>query len=752
MAAVDADSVSLSSTTSAAGRVRASNIVKLACIRDGKFPVLLDFDQNAPLAEIITNICGQWGIAGPEQYSFKSDDTQKYITEKTRHALRDGAVLKLALSPGSLAARFVSTIAGRDPNEKMQALQDLRVECKDSTFGNKFAGHGGIPALAKVIVDSNKSGDKTNLGFALSSYGELFAHKLIEAETLPEDFVKMMLQLTRSDNPTVARSALKVASLYLRNASKGFPMVSNALPVRYIVDMAAKASDAGLHEGCLAVANGIIQCCPLSQVQAVYQSLEQHRAVESFNIRMAKALEEHRRGVGAAEDRQCFEDSWAHELSAFQQLWLNRLFDSSRTPYSKEYEAELMSLKKHLPEVEEERDPRRRKASDSGQWTRLGFDNPEDPSSQFQESPGVLALNCMAYFSRTYQESFVKLVLEQLSRNEYACPIAKTSCALVTTLLELFRIGQPPTEKSTSFMPLFYSSQHAFREIFCVGVQLACKTWREMEAKAADFAKVINVVRKQLEHVMLKSPEDQPRTTEELKAAVFAIPYSEMQHIEQVQMERRQRALRESEPVKLLKQKLRGELEELVRAQKLARLSDGAWFYPILKGKIKKDMRFFCTLSPNYKTLHWDDPVTGSDNTKPKIHQLSHQCDVGALKQIFAGNDVPAIVAKGKKLEESVAPLVFSLLGSGEASLEEGLGFCARDRAQAAVWLDGLRVLTRAQLSEPESAEDLDILLSLEMHLRLLNLHGVHVDELSPVVPPLPADFDFCEEQADSSA
>ena len=74
----------------------------------------------------------------------------------------------------------------------------------------------------------------------------------------------------------------------------------------------------------------------------------------------------------------------------------------------------------------------------------LGFRTSADPGAEFAEPPGILSLDCMAYYAKTYPDEFRKHVAEQRAKADaYACPFAAISVRLVDLLLALLNVGKP---------------------------------------------------------------------------------------------------------------------------------------------------------------------------------------------------------------------------------------------------------------------------------------------------------------------
>lgn len=355
-------------------------------------------------------------------------------------------------------------------------------------------------------------------------------------------------------------------------------------------------------------------------------------------------------------------ETLAHELYVFQTLWLNRL--ETRRHYlfnehDKECVTKLDVLANALPDFD---------AVDSGgggagaaspgsarhqrdQWRKLGFENVDKPQTLFLHPPGVLALDCMAYFARNCTDTYTKLVLDQLSRSEeYACPFATTSVAIVQLLLEMLHVGEQPSDTDTRYLPIFYSTLEVFKELYCVGISLGCKTWREMEAKQVDFDRVLAVVRRQLAAVLERPYTDIPTHMDGFKSEVFQTTYSDILEQQMRQVEADREAQLESEGAQHMRDKLRKELLDVVKQQRVNQMCTGAWFNAISKGKIKDTSKIYVMLSANKKALHWSSPDSVEFSPRgPSMAELDMQCMVSDIKVFYVGKDVPS-VHKAKKV------------------------------------------------------------------------------------------------------
>lgn len=63
---------------------------------------------------------------------------------------------------------------------------------------------------------------------------------------------------------------------------------------------------------------------------------------------------------------------------------------------------------------------------------------------------------------------------------------------------------------------------------------------------------------------------------------------------------------------------------------------------------------------------------------------------------------------------------------------------------QFCLWTDGLNVLLGREMSSESMHSELEILLSMEIKLRLLDLENVPIPDGAPLIPKPPSNFNFC--------
>eukprot|EP01137_Pigoraptor_chileana_P011503 Opistho-2@62475 len=525
----------------------AQRSTKVAIKHEKNPAIFYEFDHKQSLTQIVRDVCMRFSVAA-EQYALYCEDSGLFLTEENR-TVRDGMVLELKLPPGKEAAHVIETLKSADDATKKKAMFDLRNQLKQSEFCAEFERLGGIGQLVAVI-ESTSGG---TLGYALMSFRELMDHGTEEWSVLSDTFVKKVLALINSQNTNICRSALAIAERLIDSPRYGFERVFVSLPLDLLVQ-SLESADVGVQQNAMALVTSVLETCPISRLADI---------LGRFNaLGLRKALLTLLRGAGGVNDEL------GHQLYVIQTIMLNiaqerrnRRFD--RAQGHQELVAELFKIA--FPDS----------TDSSMQGTKLGFSNP-DVSTHFSEPPGILALECMLFVAKKYQEVFRKLALEQTGRADV--PFGVASIALTNVLCEVLNVGGPSSEHSTAFEPMLFSCDNAFEEFFGVCVQLLHRTWREMDAGTNDLAKVLVIVRKQIDTVMNTGVDRKPQTMDSFKNAVFGLTYKAILAQQEKEMAGKESFHAKAEPVKHLREKVGKENLIIISEQRIAYLLEGEFF------------------------------------------------------------------------------------------------------------------------------------------------------------------------------
>uniref|UniRef100_A0A2K6GPH1 Engulfment and cell motility 3 n=1 Tax=Propithecus coquereli TaxID=379532 RepID=A0A2K6GPH1_PROCO len=581
------------------------------------------------------------------------------------------------------------------------------------TFAREVISRDGLQRLGTIIEDGDDLGEVLALG--LRAFMELMEHGVVSWETLSIPFVRKVVCYVNMNlmDASVQPLALRLLeSVTLSSPALG-QLVKSEVPLDRLL----------VH---LQVMNQQLQTKAMALLTALLQGAS---PAERKNIIHSAAP------LG---------DEMAHHLYVLQSLTLGLLEPRMRTPldpYSQEQREQLQTLRQAAFESEGESlgtglSADRRRSLCAREFRKLGFSNSNPGQDLERVPPGLLALDNMLYFSRHAPSAYSRFVLENSSREDkHECPFARSSIQLTVLLCELLRVGEPCSETAQDFSPMFFGQDQSFHELFCVGIQLLNKTWKEMRATQEDFDKVMQVVREQLARTLALKPT----SLELFRTKVNALTYAEVLRLRQTERLHQEGTL--APPILELREKLKPELMGLIRQQRLLRLCEGTLFRKI-SSRRRQDKLWFCCLSPNHKVLQYGDVEEGADPPTPE--GLSEQLPVADIRALLTGKDCPHVREKGSgKQNKDLYELAFSV--SYDRGEEEAhLNFIAPSKREFHLWTDGLSALLGSPMGSEQTRLDLEQLLTMETKLRLLELENVPIPERPPPVPPPPTNFNFC--------
>lgn len=145
---------------------------------------------------------------------------------------------------------------------------------------------------------------------------------------------------------------------------------------------------------------------------------------------------------------------------------------------------------------------------------------------------------------------------------------------------------------------------------------------------------------------------------------------------------------------------------------------------------------WFCRLSSNHKVLHYGDC---DENRMPVLDELVNKLSIVDIKSIITGKDCPHM--KDNKSNLKKAHFAFSIIPVSDQ--EEPLNFVAPDEKTYDFWIDGLNVLLGQEMTSNEALKDMELLLGIEMKLRMMDTEGIQLSDVPPDIPPSPPNYDF---------
>ncbi|KPP72089.1 Engulfment and cell motility protein 2-like [Scleropages formosus] len=664
-----------------------SDIVKVAIEWPGANAQLIEIDQKKPLSSIIREVCDGWSLSGSEQFALRyADGPQLYITEQSRGEIKNGTILRLAISP------LLERIQSHGIDARLEALKELAKLSADPTFATEFINMEGIGTLARLVESGTHFGEM--LAFTLTAFLELMDHGIVSWDLISLSFIKQIAGYVNQPmvDVSILQRSLAILESIVLNSHSLYQRVAQEITVGQLI----------AH---LQVSNQEIQTYAIALINALFLKAPEDRRQE-----MASTLaQKHLRSIilnHIIRGNRPIKAEMAHQLYVLQVLTFNLLEERMMTKMdpSDQMQRDIIFELRRIA-FDGDSDPggtEKRKAMYTKDYKMLGFTNHVNPAVDFtQTPPGMLALDNMLYLARLHQDTYIRIVLENSSREDkHECPFGRCAIELTRMLCEILQVGELPNEGCNDYHPMFFTHDRAWEEFFCICIQLLNKTWKEMRATAEDFNKVMQVVREQITRALAMKPT----SLDQLKSKLRALSYSEILRLRQ--SERMSQDDFQSPPIIELRERIQPEILELIKQQRLNRLCEGSCFRKV--GNRRRQEKFwFCRLSLNHKVLHYgdlDDPPQG----EVPFEMLSDKIPVSDIKSVVTGKDCPHMKEKSAlKQNKEVLELAFSILYDPD----EALNFVAPNK--------------------------------YEMKLRLLDLENIAIPDAPPPVPKEPSTYNF---------
>lgn len=694
----------------------------------------LEFDQKRPLAAIVQDISNNWNLADPSKFALQTSDTSKtntYITESNRHEIQNGNVLTLAPSPAQTAHSIITKLGGHGKvtlEEKLEGLRQLVSLAADYAFAEEFIGKHGLPIIIDIITDGLFK--KEPLALTLKSFMSLMDHGIVSWDILEADFIKKVadcVNVSATLDKDCLQSALEILESVVIHSSGNQNVVEQSVTAQNIIPHLEK-SDLGMevHKNAIALINALFMKADIPKRKKIAESLQS----KSMRTTILSNVIRHQ-NIGAA---------MAHQLYVLQALLLNlheERMKAAVDTHDQIINKDIEELRRIAFEIEG--DPNmnavRRSQNAAGDFKKLGFENQSHPAMDLcKASCGLLALDCMLYFARNHGENYVKVVLENSMRSDdLNCPFVLASMHLTKMLCDILKIGEPPDETSTVFYSMFFSSGKPLEEFFCICIQLLNKTWREMRAVMADFNKVLEVVKEQV----TRGLQTHSSSFEAFRNKVFTLTYSEIVKLLENERKIKEEFEAQAKPVVELRKKLMPEITELIRQQRLKYLVEGSCLPKYNKsGRIKDKFWYWC-LAPNHKALHYGDCGEGA---RPSFDQLTNKLPLVDIQRLVTGKDCPHVHSRARIKSSPNGKLAFSIVTDAE---DDQICFIAPSDYEFCMWVDGLNSLLGCEMTSPQVQHDLEMLLSMEIKIRLLETEGLQLPANPPPRPPPPQNLNF---------
>uniref|UniRef100_A0A6Q2YQD2 ELMO domain-containing protein n=1 Tax=Esox lucius TaxID=8010 RepID=A0A6Q2YQD2_ESOLU len=644
----------------------------------------------------------RWSLSGSEQFALRyADGPQLYITEQVSLCTMSEDIAARA------ARQLLDRIQSHGIDARLEALKELAKLSADPTFAAEFINMEGIGTLARLVESGTHFGEM--LAFTLTAFLELMDHGIVSWDLISLSFIKQIAGYVNQPmvDVSILQRSLAILESMVLNSHSLYHRVAQEITVGQLI-------------GHLQVSNQEIQTYAIALINALFlKAPEDRRQVSNRPIKA----------------------EMAHQLYVLQVLTFNLLEERMMTKMDPSDQAQrdiIFELRRIAFDGENDASgTEKRKAVYTKDYKMLGFTNHVNPAMDFtQTPPGMLALDNMLYLAKLHQDTYIRIVLENSSREDkHECPFGRCAIELTRMLCEHpppLTHGHNTSQGCNDYHPMFFTHDRAWEEFFCVCIQLLNKTWKEMRATAEDFNKVMQVVREQITRALAMKPS----SLDQLKGKFRALSYSEILRLRQ--SERMSQDDFQSPPIIELRERIQPEILELIKQQRLNRLCEGSCFRK-LGNRRRQEKFWFCRLSLNHKVLHYGD-LDESPQGEVPFELLTDKIPVSDIKSVVTGKDCPHMKEKSAlKQNKEVLELAFSILYDPD----ENLNFVAPNKYEYCIWTDGLCALLGREMASDLTRSDLDTLISMEMKLRLLDLENITIPEAPPPVPKEPSTYNF---------
>ncbi|KAK8961378.1 hypothetical protein KSP40_PGU005217 [Platanthera guangdongensis] len=136
----------------------------------------------------------------------------------------------------------------------------------------------------------------------------------------------------------------------------------------------------------------------------------------------------------------------------------------------------------------------------SEQWKDMGWQGP-NPSTDFRGC-GVVSLENLLFFARTYPASFRRILFKQEGMRaawEYPFAVAGINISfMLIRMLDLYS-ERPKNLPGLNFVRILSEDEAAFDVLYCIAFQMMDAQWLAMRASYLQFNEVLQATRIQLE-------------------------------------------------------------------------------------------------------------------------------------------------------------------------------------------------------------------------------------------------------------
>lgn len=197
----------------------------------------------------------------------------------------------------------------------------------------------------------------------------------------------------------------------------------------------------------------------------------------------------------------------------------------------------------------------------------------------------------------------------------------------------------------------------------------------------------------------------------------------------------------ESKAVEELKQILKPDMINLVQRQRLNFTVEGTKFTKLRREGGSRHV--FVKLSPNHKTIYFGD-CSDSDGLAPTIESLPNKIAVADIKDFKIGPDLTGQLTVSRDARRNRGGADHSQLAMSIITDSSSLDIFASELRTFEYWCDAINALLRRDMVSSKAVADVELFLSMEIKIRLLDVEGIELPKLAPTIPPPPPSIGSC--------
>lgn len=255
-----------------------------------------------------------------------------------------------------------------------------------------------------------------------------------------------------------------------------------------------------------------------------------------------------------------------------------------------------------------------------------------------------------------------------------------------------------------------------------------------MRASMEDFPKVLGVAKEQITRAL----QNQPPTFDAFRVRLNQLTYAEIIRLWERERKSKEEDQAQAAPIIELRKMITPEMKELIRQQRLNYLIEGSKFPKYTTRGRTKEKYWQWKLTPNLKAFHYGDCA---ENDNLPLEKLNNKLPVSDIKSFVIGRDCPHI--KDKKEKNRTMTTTSFAIQHVNSDTNDMYCFVAKDEVEFDMWTDGLNVLLGNEMKSTQMYKDLNMLLDMEIRIRLLDAEGIAIPNEPPPIPPEPENYDF---------